>query len=68
MQGYIWAQRRNQRANEDFDRKKADSSYVLRDEERKERTQAVTENAQSDTFNAPCCCFEYIPYTALTIV
>ena len=28
----------------------------------------LTENAQSDTFKAPCCCFEYAPYTALTIV
>ena len=27
-----------------------------------------TENAQSDTFKAPCCCFENAPYTALTIV
>ena len=25
-----------------------------------------TENAQSDTFKAPCSCFEYAPYTALT--
>ena len=28
----------------------------------------LTENAQSDTFNAPCCCFENAPNTALTIV
>ena len=28
----------------------------------------LTENAQSDTFKAPCCCFEYATYTALTIV
>ena len=28
----------------------------------------LTENAQSDTFKAPCCCFEYAPYTVLTIV
>ena len=27
-----------------------------------------TENAQSYTFKAPCCCFENAPYTALTIV
>ena len=26
------------------------------------------ENAQSDTFKAPCCCFENVPNTALTIV
>ena len=29
---------------------------------------SLTENAQSDTFKAPCCCFEYVPYTALAIV
>ena len=28
----------------------------------------LTENAQSDTFKPPCCCFEYAPYTALSIV
>ena len=28
----------------------------------------LTENAQSDTFKAPCCCFENAPNTALTIV
>ena len=28
----------------------------------------LTENAQSDTFKDPCCCFEYAPYTALNIV
>ena len=28
----------------------------------------LTENAQSDTFKAPCYCFEYSPYTVLTIV
>ena len=28
----------------------------------------LTENAQSDTFKAPCCCFENVPNTALTIV
>ena len=28
----------------------------------------LTENAKSDTFKAPCCCFEYVLYTALTIV
>ena len=28
----------------------------------------LTENAQSDTFKAPCCCFENAHYTALTIV
>ena len=28
----------------------------------------VIENAQSDTFKAPCCCFENAPNTALTIV
>ena len=28
----------------------------------------VTENAQSDTFKAPCCCFENAPNNALTIV
>ena len=28
----------------------------------------LTENAQSDTFKAPCCCFENAPNIALTIV
>ena len=28
----------------------------------------LPENAQSDTFKAPCCCFENAPNTALTIV
>ena len=28
----------------------------------------LTENALSDTFKAPCCCFENAPYTELTIV
>ena len=28
----------------------------------------LTENAQSDTFKAPCCCVEYAPYTALTLI
>ena len=28
----------------------------------------INRNAQSDTFKAPSCCFEYAPYTALTIV
>ena len=28
----------------------------------------IIENAQSDTFKAPCCCFENVPNTALTIV
>ena len=28
----------------------------------------LIENAQSDTFKAPCCCFENVPNTALTIV
>ena len=30
--------------------------------------QQITENTERDTFFAPCCCFEYTPYTALTIV
>ena len=29
---------------------------------------SIIENAQSDTFKAPCCCFENVPNTALTIV
>ena len=33
-----------------------------------DETVNLTENAQSDTFKAPSCCFEYAPYTALTIV
>ena len=33
-----------------------------------EKIEVLTENAQSDTFKAPCCCFEYPSYTALTIV
>ena len=34
------------------------------------RLEAVNliENAQRDTFKAPCCCFENVPNTALTIV
>ena len=28
----------------------------------------IIENAASDTFKAPCCCFENAPNTALTIV
>ena len=28
----------------------------------------LTENAQSDTFKAPCCCFENAPNTFPTIV
>ena len=28
----------------------------------------LIENAQRDTFKAPCCCFENVPNTALTIV
>ena len=28
----------------------------------------LTENAQMDTFKAPCCCFENVPNTALTVV
>ena len=28
----------------------------------------LIENAQSDTFKAPCCCFDNAPDTALTIV
>ena len=28
----------------------------------------LTENVQKDTFKAPCCCFENVPNTALTVV
>ena len=31
-------------------------------------SELLTENARSDTFKAPCCCFENAPNTALTIV
>ena len=41
---------------------------LLIDSAKTEISKKVTENAQSGSFKAPCCCFEYEPYTALSVV
>ena len=43
-------------------------SEINRLNSKKVETVNIIENAQSDTFKAPCCCFENAPNTALTIV
>ena len=41
---------------------------LLIDSAKAEISKKVTENAQSGTFKAPCCSFEYTPYTTLSAV